>query len=527
MIWVDREVKKIKELGCTSHWVDDMKTPSGRIHVGALRGVVIHDLVYKVLRENEIDTKFTYIFDNFDVMDGLPTYLDKNIYEKYMGMPLCKIPSPEKGYGSFAEYYAADFQQVFERIDCHPEILYSYDLYMSGAMDNVIRQALDKADIVRKIYLEISKAEKADDWYAFAPVCDNCGKIGTTTVNKWDGENVHYICEENKVKWAKGCGHTGKKSPFKGGGKLTWKLEWPGKWKALGITIEGGGKDHMSSGGSHDMAIHISKEVFNYPVPFSLPYEWFVVGGKKMSSSKGVGCAACDISNTLPAEILRFLIVRNPIDTVIDFNPEGDTILNLFDDYDKCLNAHFDKIENKIPEGKKGEVLLDFARISELSQVREIFQNRIYLPRFRTIVSLIKSKANIENYYVGLLNRPLTSDEKDILEERVVYGKIYLDEYATEENSCQFQPCISSDVVLSDDEEIFLQELKNNLKEGMEREEIQNVFFNTLKEKNVLPKIAFTSFYKVTIGQEKGPKVADLILDIGIKKTIERLSEIK
>jgi lysyl-tRNA synthetase class 1 len=527
MIWVDREVKKIKELGCASHWVDDMKTPSGRIHVGALRGVVIHDLVYKVLRENEIDAKFTYIFDNFDVMDGLPTYLDKSVYEKYMGMPLCNIPSPEKGYKSFADYYAADFQNVFERINCHPEILYSHDLYKSGQMDNVIKQALDKADIVRKIYLEVSKVEKPDDWFAFAPICDSCGKIGTTTVYKWDGENVYYRCEENKVKWAKGCGHDGKKSPYKAGGKLTWKLEWPGKWKSLGITIEGGGKDHMSSGGSHDMAIHISKEVFNYPVPFSLPYEWFVVGGKKMSSSKGVGCAACDISATLPAEVLRFLIVRNSINTVIDFNPEGDTILNLFDDYDKCLNAYFDKQENKIPDGKKGEVLLDFARISELSQVREIYAQRIYLPRFRTVVSLIKSKADIENYFVKLLGRALVPDEKDILEERVVYGKIYLNEYAVEENTCKFSSCISPDIILSNEEKIFLQELKNNLKEGMEREEIQNVFFNTLKEKNILPKIAFSSFYKITIGQEKGPKVADLILDIGIKKTIDRLSEIK
>lgn len=526
MIWVDREVKKIKELKNCSHWVDDMKTPSGRIHVGALRGVVIHDLIYKVLRENEVEAKFTYIFDNFDVMDGLPTYLDKSIYEKYMGMPLCHIPSPEKGYKSFADYYAEDFRKVFEKINCHPEILYSEDLYKSGRMDNAIKQALDKADIVREVYKEVANAPKSDDWFPFAPICDKCGKIGTTTTYKWDGENVYYRCEENKVKWAKGCGHVGKKSPFKGGGKLVWKLEWPGKFKTLGITIEGAGKDHMSKGGSYDMAVHLLNKVYNYPVPYNLPYEWFVIGGRKMSSSKGVGCAACDIAETLPADILRFLIVRTPIGSVLDFNPEGDTILNLFDDYDKCLNAYFDKIENKIPTGKKGEVLLDFARISELSQVKEMPEKRIYLPRFRTIISLIKAKTDIESYFKKILNRELLPDERSVLEERIVYANIYLEKYATSENKVEFLEKIPASLDFDENQKAFLDDLKNNLKENLNREELQNIIFTTLKSKKYLPKQAFSAFYKIMIGKEVGPKAADLILDIGIKKTIDRLSEV-
>jgi len=527
MIWVDREVKKIKELGCVSHWVDDMKTPSGRIHVGALRGVVIHDLVYKVLRENEIDAKFTWIFDDFDPIRKVPAGLDFETYKKYIGVPLCDIPSPEKGFKNFAHFFADEFQKVFEKINCYPEVIWASEVYKSGKMNRVITEALNNADRIRQTYLDLIKVEYPETWIPFNPTCEKCGKIGTTEVYKWDGEFVHYRCVVGKVDWANGCGHDGKISPLNGNGKLPWRVEWPAKWKAIGVTIEGAGKDHMSAGGSHDMAKELSEKVFNYPTPYCLPYEWFIIGGKKMSTSKGVGVSAAEMGDILPPEVLRFLIVRTAINTAIDFNPYGDTILNLFDDYDKCLNAYFDKQENKIPDGKKGEVLLDFARISELSQVREIYQQRIYLPRFRTVVSLIKSKADIENYFIKLLGRALVPDEKDILEERVVYGKIYLNEYAAEENACEFLSCISPDVKLSSEEKIFLQELKNNLKEGMEREEIQNVFFNTLKEKNILPKVAFTSFYKITIGQEKGPKVADLILDIGIKKTIDRLSEIK
>ena len=30
--------------------VNDSKTPSGRVHVGAVRGVIIHDVVYRALK---------------------------------------------------------------------------------------------------------------------------------------------------------------------------------------------------------------------------------------------------------------------------------------------------------------------------------------------------------------------------------------------------------------------------------------------------------------------------------------------
>ena len=91
MIWVDREAKKFKERNLPLEWADDMKTPSGRIHVGSLRGVIVHDLIYKALKEIGVNAKFSYVFNDMDPMDGKPTYLDKNKLEKYMGFHLYKI----------------------------------------------------------------------------------------------------------------------------------------------------------------------------------------------------------------------------------------------------------------------------------------------------------------------------------------------------------------------------------------------------------------------------------------------------
>ena len=96
--WVDAVAKNIAEWQTQHHipqlHIDDMKTPSGRVHTGALRGVMIHDLVAKALAKQFPGVKSTYVFNDMDAMDGLPTYLDPAIYQQHMGKPLYKIPVP-------------------------------------------------------------------------------------------------------------------------------------------------------------------------------------------------------------------------------------------------------------------------------------------------------------------------------------------------------------------------------------------------------------------------------------------------
>src|SRR3990167_6322662 len=124
MFWSDRIAEDIKKRNFPLEWVDDMKTPSGKIHVGGLRAVTTHDIVYKALLDAGVKAKFTYVFDNHDPMDSLPTYLPKE-YEQFLGLPLFMVPSPQKGFKDYAEYYAKDFQNGFRKIDCNPEIIWT------------------------------------------------------------------------------------------------------------------------------------------------------------------------------------------------------------------------------------------------------------------------------------------------------------------------------------------------------------------------------------------------------------------
>jgi lysyl-tRNA synthetase, class I len=524
MIWVDREAKKIAELNHKSEWVDDMKTPSGRVHVGALRGVVIHDLLYKALRELGVKTTSSYVFNDFDQMDAIPSYLDFDEWEQYAGMPLCNIPSPVAGFESFAQYFAQEFIEVFNSINCHPKIIWGSKLYRAGKLNNEIKDILDKSEKVREIYMRIAKSKRPKNWYPLQVVCEKCGKAGTTMVTAWDGEKVTYKCNPTFVAWAKGCGHQGKVSPYDGRSKLLWKLDWPANWKVIGITVEGSGKDHMSAGGSYDLSKAISEEVLDYPAPYAPAYEWFTVGGRKMSSSKGIGSSAKEVSSILPPQLLRFLIVRTPIDRHLDFNPEGDTILNLFDDYDRCLSAYFDKLESKIPEGKPGEVIMDFARIMELSAVAKLPSKRHLIPRFRTIVNVLKSNTDPEVFFAKQKKKALTAVEKNVLKERVKYAKLYIQRTAESEKSDE-DATPTQPTSFTADQKTFLKELAAQLKKSpdADRDGIQTIVFGILKKHGFQPRDIFKAFYRVLAGKDFGPKAADIIMERGIKTTISEI----
>ncbi len=518
MIWADREAKRLKERNLPLEWVDDMKTPSGRIHVGSLRGVIIHDMIYKALKDIGVNTQFSYVFNDMDPMDALPSYLDKNQYEKYLGFPLYKIPSPVKGYQSYAQYFAQEFIEVFNKLNCHPKIIWSSELYRQGKMNDLIRTILNNAHKIREIYKNVAKAEKSDNWFPYNPICEKCGKVGTTNVYKWDGKYVYYRCEYHIVDWANGCGFEGKIEPINENGKLPWKLDWPAHWKAIGITIESSGKDHMSSGGSYDVSSYIVREILSYNPPDAFGgYEWFTIGGKKMSSSKGIGTSAKECSEILPANLFRFLIVRTHIKTHLDFNPYGETIPRLFDEYDRCLNSYFLKLENNLPEGKKGEIHQDLARIIKFSVVSDLPKKRLFLPRFKTIVSLLKQgKTDSRSFFENLKKEKLTDEEVDILEERVKYGKIYLEKYAQNQTNSPNQS--SKNIILDEDQQKFLETFEKEFKklnhEIQTEDSYQKFFIELVNKIGIQPKKAFQGFYFKYTGKPYGERVGKVMFGL-------------
>jgi lysyl-tRNA synthetase, class I len=500
MHWADKIAQDIINTGkYQPYWVDDMKTPSGRIHVGSLRGVLIHDIVAVALRDQGQAATYTYVFNDMDPMDGLPGYLDQAVYQQYMGVPVWKIPAPDGQSENFAVQYANDFIDVITQLGATPKIIWSHELYESGQMNQVIKEALDGAGKIREIYSRVAKQNRPDTWYPFQVICPQCGKLGTSNVTGWNGDTVHYHCQPDLVTWAEGCGHQGDISPFNGTGKLMWKIDWPAHWKVIGITIEGAGKDHTSEGGSRDIAKEVSRHVFNYSEPYDIPYEWFLIGGKKMSSSKGVGTSAREFSQILPPTIGRFLFVKTKYSRHLNFDPTGMTIPDLYDDYDQMAEEYW--------SGQKTE----YARNFELAQIGPV-PKRHFLPRFRTVAQVIQDpKRDPATEFAAIKGSPLSDHELAVLKERIEFARIWLKDYAPD--NMIFRVNQADPVVLSDPQKTYLRSIVPLIQAASDPDQLQQELYQTAKDQPLPPKAAFAAIYQLLIGKNHGPKAAWLLLE--------------
>lgn len=518
MYWANRVAKEIiNSKKFKPYLVDDMLTPSGFAHIGSLRGPLVHDLIYKALKHVNEEVEFTFVINDFDPIDGLPDSLKKD-FEKYLGFPLRIAPSPVKGFASFAQYFADDFSKVLKSLGVTPNFYSSWDLYHEGKFDGVIKEALDNAEKIQDIYKKVSGSKKREaGWLPLQVICQNCGKLGTTKVYNWDGKTVSYTCEENLVKWAKGCKFSGKISPFGGNGKLPWKVDWPAHWKVLGVTIEGSGKDHSSAGGSRDIAKELVKEVFHIEEPYDLPYEFFLIGGKKMASSKGLGLLARDLADLLPEEVGRFLFCRTDYKQAVEFDPMGTmAIPDLFDEYDRCFKAYIEGSDQTL------------SRTFEMSQIGKLPpKNQTLLPRFRDVVNFIQIP-NIDVYkkYEEIKGSKLSDFEKEILEERVKYAKVWIENYAPVEFRLQMSKELPEAVKnLSSEQKEFLTKAIDLIRENDDPEKLQLDLYNLTKELKFNAKESFSALYVALIGKEYGPKAAPFLLSYPKEDVIKRLEE--
>lgn len=518
MYWPDKIAKEIVSSGkYKPYWVDDMKTPSGFAHVGSLRGPIIHSLISRALKDAGQKATFTFVINDFDHADELPPEF-KDELKDYMGFPLRKIPSPVKGFDSLGGLLADDFNKAMSDLGVEAELLSSWDMYQEGKFDGVIKEALDNAEKIQDIYERVSGSKKREKgWLPLQVICEKCRKLGTTRVYAWDGKEVSYKCEPNMVTWAQGCEHEGKISPFGGNGKLPWKVDWAAHWKVIGVTVEGAGKDHASAGGSYDIAMTLCKEVFHYPEPYKLPYEFLLIGGRKMSSSKGLGLKAHDLTKILPAEVARFLFARSDYREQANFDPVGTSAIpDLFDEYDR---AWMDYIESKDK---------DLGRVFELSQIKGAPPKKpIFIPRFRDVANYLEQpNINLIKKFEEIKGSAFSQEEKQLLVQREKYAKIWLENYAPQELKYELLNEIPKELKLGEKEKDFLGRVADLVEKAEGAESLQQAIYNLTKEMNLHTKTAFAALYQVLIGKDHGPKAAWFLLSLPKDKVIKRLKEV-
>jgi len=518
MLWADRIAKEIQDTrkpkdGKAFH-IRDEKTLSGRVHVGSMRGVAIHGLVAEVFAEQGVANKFTFELNDFDPFDSVPGYLDQDTFREHLGKPLYAVPSPEPGFENYAEYYGAEFIEAHKKAGFTPSYYRATELYRSGKMDALMKTALLRAKDIRRILKEVSGSEKDESWLPISVVCQMCGKMMTTRAHDFNGETVAYTCDQSPNS-IQGCGHEGRVAPFKGAAKLYWKVDWAAKWIAQSVDIEGGGKDHSTRGGSRDVANHIAREVFGVEPPYDIPYEFFLVGGKKMSSSKGRGSSAKEMSELFPPQTFRLALIGKDIREQIDVDPSGESVPRLYDWYDELANG--------VREGKAD----DYSRLHALCELpsERAALSAPWQMRFREVAFIVQMPhLSLHQEAERAKGAGLTGDEIQKLEERARYAKFWLTTYAPEEFKYELQEDLP-DIELSDLQKNALAKLADYMQMEHSGEELHKRLHELKTEVPIEPKELFQAIYKIFLNRDSGPKAGWFLSVLPRDFVLSRLSE--
>ncbi len=369
---------------------------------------------------------------------------------------------------------------------------------------------LSAAPQVREIYRKVSGSERPADWYPFQVICESCGKIGTTQVSDYDGREVTYTCKPALVTWARGCGHRGKVSPFDGHGKLPWKLEWAAKWNHFGVTIEGAGKDHCTRGGAREVASAVLQQVFGKSPPFNIPYEFFLVGGAKMSSSKGVGVSAKEMAELLPPAVLRFLVLSRRPKEQVNFSPDKQTLFALFD--------RFDRTRVQAQAG-------DAAAQVQLAVCGAVWEGTSYLD-FQLLVALLQiPTVEVPAEAAKRKGSALTANEAAELSARLASARYWLERYATDDDKMEVQAALpASALTLNERQKGYLHRAAEAVAQVPWTEDaLQVALYDAARWTPIPQKEGFQAIYRVFLGKDSGPRAGGLFSVLARDFVIERL----
>jgi len=499
--WADVVADEVLIKG-KKHLVATGITPSGHIHIGNMREVVTADAAYRAVADKGGDSEFIYIADTYDPLRKVYPFLDES-YAEHVGKPLSEIPCPCGEHKNYAEHFLEPFLEALEHLGIHPKVYRADELYKEGVYKDAIKQALVKKDEIGAILQKVSGKSPAEDWNPFNPICNECGKVNTTLVTGFDvdAETVDYSCS---------CGSTGT-VPMVGGGKLTWRVDWPARWKALGVTVEPFGKDHASRGGSYDTGVAIAKEIFDYEPPHPIVYEWIMLGKKgAMSSSTGVVVSISDMLKVVPPEVLRYLIIRTKPEKHIKFDP-AQPLLTLVDEFER-LHANEDaSVKDK--------------RVLELSQAAGICHTDI---PFKHMTTIYQVAGGDFDKIMRIVERAGYDTEKEkCIRELTDNVANWLEMYAPPFVKFSVQDEVPVQTAsLSDMQNVFLAALSDMLsqKDEMSGEDYHNLIYSAKEEGTELrktiacamdvdpaelevnPKEFFKAIYTAVLGQQSGPK---------------------
>lgn len=498
----------------TKHVLATGITPSGPIHIGNMREILTTDAVYRCLVEKGGDAEFIYVCDDYDPLRKVYPYLPQT-YAQYVGKPICEIPCPCGKHKSYADHYLISFLNSLKEIGVQPRVYRASQMYAKGEYNESIRIALEHTSKIRHILETISGRDLPTDWLPFNVKCESCGRLSTTHPGLYKYPTIEYTCA---------CGHAGKVDIRAGGvGKLPWRVDWPARWKMLGVTFEPCGKDLATVGGARETGAKIVEEIYRYPHPALQVYEFIMLKGQgAMHSSKGTALSGEEMLRMTPPEVLRFLIMRNQPNKHIVFD-SGLGLLTLVDDYDKEEEVYF---------GKEAETkgMKDLKKTYELSQPHKIPKTMPFHLPYRHLVTLIqigKTWDDVKEILLrtGQIPKKLKKEDETHLKQRAGHVRYWLDTFAPDEVKFEVKEVLPK-ISLTADQKNVLSLFKEKIPTlSWEPEAIHNAIYEISEGTKIPIKTSFQVLYQIILGQHQGPRAGYFLSNLPKDFVLKRVTE--
>jgi lysyl-tRNA synthetase class 1 len=321
-------------------------SPSGPIHLGNLREVMVPHLVADELLRRRRDCVHLISWDDYDRFRRVPVGIDP-AWEQHIGKPLTSVPAPPgSGHPNWAEHFKSAMIEALAELRITYRGISQTENYTSGRYRDEVLLAMRRRARIGEILARFrtrwkqadaeggngdpdgsSDAPAPGEYYPFKPYCSVCER-DLTTITAYDDESTEmtYVCA---------CGHRDRVllSEFTRG-KLVWKVDWPMRWAYEGVMFEPSGVDHTSPGSSFEVGGLIVRDVFNGEPPIGPMYAFVgITGMAKMSSSSGAVPTPGDALRVVEPTVLRWLYSRRKPNQSfkIAFDQE---IFRLYDEWD-------------------------------------------------------------------------------------------------------------------------------------------------------------------------------------------------
>jgi lysyl-tRNA synthetase class 1 len=450
-------------------------SPSGNIHIGNLREVLVGEAIANALKACGVRVRLVFHADTIDplrkIAPGVP-----GEYERYIGHSLSRIPDPEGCHASYAEHFLGPFEETLRCMEIDIEVLRSHQLYEGGFYAAVTQEALLHTVKLREILQEVSGRKMPEHWSPYLPRITE-GRLGEVRI-------LQHLPEENKVIFVDEDGWEDAADYSKGEGKLGWRVELAARWKALRATFEPFGKDHTSRGGSADTADRMAQEVFRYPVPGRYEYEWIQIKGRgAMSSSKGIVLLPGELLQIMPPDALGRMVLGRDPGRALD--------LDLTDSFPRFMDEY---------QAAIGELPVPFTHLVTISQaVRG------------------DTDAAVEMLLKGGYRGATSNREK--LAENLTYAHNWAEDWAPESlklGVLELSEAAEAAKSLDEAQLQYLDEVAGLLESSMDGDMVQSILYTKAVERGLKPKQAFAAVYTVLLGRKSGPKAGPFIVSIGV-----------